>query len=198
LQPSKIAKFVEPNFQMFETRDVIYTADEYGASNNDLTFQDIAATTFSTKFNKPHPSVTLALEAAAALLAAGGAPPTPAVGLKKLPVPAEEVETTDAPWKLVAVTSKMQFTCSLKDINVSGRADFKAIKTVISKLAPTRVVVLRGRDVDCQATAAYSRANDIQSFAPGNRESVEFIAEANRVRLQLPQGLVPPSMKVSV
>jgi hypothetical protein len=47
---------------MFETRDIIYTADEYGASNNDLTFVDIAAATYSTKFNKPHPSVTLALE----------------------------------------------------------------------------------------------------------------------------------------
>jgi hypothetical protein len=74
-----------------------------------------------------------------------------------------------------AVTSKMQFTCSLRDINVSGRADFKAIKTVISKLAPTRVVVLRGKEVDCQATAAYSKANDIQSFTPGNRYGYIYI-----------------------
>ena len=83
--------------------------------------------------------------AAAAAAAAGatsanpnGAPvPTGSVGPSnrgKNPVPqVEEVETTstDAPWKLVAVSSKVQFTCALKDISMGGRADFKAIKTVI-------------------------------------------------------------------
>ena len=45
----------------------------------------------------------------------------------------EEVESasTEAPWKLLAVSSKVQFTCGLTDIGVTGRADFKAIKTVI-------------------------------------------------------------------
>ena len=50
-QPSKIAKFVEPNFPMFETREIVYTADDYGASNEDLKFQDITAATFSSRYH---------------------------------------------------------------------------------------------------------------------------------------------------
>ena len=48
-QPSKIAKFVEPNFPMFESREVVHSADDYGASNEDLDFQDITAATFSSR-----------------------------------------------------------------------------------------------------------------------------------------------------
>ena len=43
----------------------------------------------------------------------------------------EPTQDSDAPWKLVGVKSKVQFTCGLKEVPVSGRADFKAIKTVI-------------------------------------------------------------------
>ena len=50
VQPSQIAKFVEPNFPMFETRETVYTADDYGACNEDLKFQDITAATFSSRY----------------------------------------------------------------------------------------------------------------------------------------------------
>ena len=49
MQPSSIAKFVEPYFPMFETREIVYTTDDYGASTNDLKFQDITAATFSSR-----------------------------------------------------------------------------------------------------------------------------------------------------
>ena len=35
---------------MFETREIVYTTDDYGASTNDLKFQDITAATFSSRF----------------------------------------------------------------------------------------------------------------------------------------------------
>ena len=34
---------------MFETREIVYTADDYGASTSDLKFQDITAATFSSR-----------------------------------------------------------------------------------------------------------------------------------------------------
>lgn len=34
-------KFLEPNFTMFESKEVNFTVDEYGASIDDLHFRDI-------------------------------------------------------------------------------------------------------------------------------------------------------------
>ena len=95
----------------------------------------------SIRFSRGHPAVIAAAAAAAAAATAanpnGTAATTGTAGPPnrgKNPVPQiEEVEntSTDAPWKLVAVSSKVQFTCGLKDISMGGRADFKAIKTVI-------------------------------------------------------------------
>jgi hypothetical protein len=34
-------RFLEPNFSMFETRQVQFTVDEFGASVDDLQFRDI-------------------------------------------------------------------------------------------------------------------------------------------------------------
>ena len=97
---------------------------------------------FCIRFSRAHPAVIAAAAAAAAAAATSANPngvsaPVGSAGPPnrgKNPVPqVEEVETTstDAPWKLVAVSSKVQFTCALKDISMGGRADFKAIKTVI-------------------------------------------------------------------
>lgn len=34
-------RFLEPTFSMFETKEVTFTVDEYGASIDDLQFRDI-------------------------------------------------------------------------------------------------------------------------------------------------------------
>ena len=40
LQPSKIAQFLEPGrFPMFECKETVLSTDDYGAANDDLTFQ---------------------------------------------------------------------------------------------------------------------------------------------------------------
>ena len=91
---------------------------------------------FAVRFSRVHPAIAAtAAAAAAALVAAGGQVQNPS--RTRAPAPAaEEVEQADAadvdnPWKLVAVRTRVQFTCGLKDVGMSGRADFKAIKTVI-------------------------------------------------------------------
>jgi hypothetical protein len=56
----------------------------------------------------------------------------------------------------------VQFTCGFKDVPLAGRADFKAIKTMISKVAPVRVVALRGREADCLAVASYAKSCGIE------------------------------------
>ena len=91
---------------------------------------------FAFRFSRVHPAIAAtAAAAAAALVAAGGQVQNPS--RTRAPTPAaEEAEQADAadmdnPWKLVAVRTRVQFTCGLKDVGMSGRADFKAIKTVI-------------------------------------------------------------------
>jgi hypothetical protein len=85
------------------------------------------------RFSRVHPAIAATAAAAAAAATAGATGAGPARPVKA-PAPVEEVETaadTDVPWKLVAMSSRMQFTCGLKELSMSGRADFKAIKTVI-------------------------------------------------------------------
>jgi hypothetical protein len=87
----------------------------------------------TNRFSRVHPAIAATAAAAAAAAATGATGAGPARPTKA-PAPVEEVETaadTDVPWKLVAVSSRMQFTCGLKELSMSGRADFKAIKTVI-------------------------------------------------------------------
>ena len=84
-----------------------------------------------------HPAIAAtAAAAAAALVASGGVAPNPSRTRAPAPAPEEIEQAADAadvdnPWKLVAVRTRVQFTCGLKDVGMSGRADFKAIKTVI-------------------------------------------------------------------
>ena len=110
--------------------------------------------------------------------------------------------SSDAPWKLVGIKAKVQFTCGLREVSlVSGRADYKAVKTIITKLAPVRVLVLRGSEADCQTVAAFARTVTgataaATAFAPANREVVSFVVQTSRVRLQIPQALLPPGIKV--
>lgn len=103
---------------------------------------------------------------------------------------------TDAlPSKLVSTTMRVQFTCEFKELNLSGRADLKAIKTLVTKVTPTRLLVLRGDDADCNAMLNYAKANGIEGFAPRNRSTVSFEVRSEKLKMQIPQSLLPASMK---
>ena len=111
---------------------------------------------------------------------------------------AEEAPVVDpsaVPTKLVASSLRVQFTCEFKELNLSGRADFKAIKTVISKVTPTRLLILRGNDADCSSLLTHAKANGIEGFAPRNRSTVAFEVHSEKLRVQIPQSLMPSSMR---
>ena len=38
-----------------------------------------------------------------------------------------------------------------------------------SRIAPTRTIVLRGKESDCRAVADYAKASGIEAFTPNNR-----------------------------
>ena len=99
------------------------------------------------------------------------------------------------PTKLVATSLRVQFTCEFKELNLSGRADFKALKTIISKVTPARLLVLRGSDTDCTAMLTYAKASSIEGFAPRNRTTVSFEVRSEKLRVQIPQSLLPASMR---
>lgn len=99
------------------------------------------------------------------------------------------------PSKLVSTTMRVQFTCEFKELNMSGRADLKAIKTLVSKVTPTRLLVLRGDDADSNAMLNYAKANGIEGYAPRNRSTVSFEVRSEKLKMQIPQSLLPASMK---
>lgn len=105
------------------------------------------------------------------------------------------VDPSAVPTKLVATSLRVQFTCEFKELNLSGRADFKAIKTVISKVTPTRLLILRGNDADCSSLLTYAKTNGIEGFAPRNRSTVAFEVHSEKLRVQIPQSLMPSSMR---
>ena len=214
LKTSKIAIFLEPSFPMFESKEATFPTDDYGAGTEDLDFQDITAPVFSRL--RPHPALA-GMEGSSgaggmAPLAAGGgggagakssgpmsaaskhsaAAGTDAGGSDQLGTGGGGGGTSsDAPWKLVGVKGKVSFTCGFKYVPLSGRADFKAIKTVLTKIAPARVVVLRGAESDCEAVASFARTGGAEAFAPGNGEAVSFEVQTSRIRLQIPSSLAP-------
>ena len=94
----------------------------------------------------------------------------------------------------------MQFTCDFKILTAyNGRADVKAIKTLINQVSPKRLVVLRGGAADVKMVSEIREAN-IQSkdrlfFVPKANTSVSFEERSDRIRLHIPQSLLPTTMQ---
>ena len=110
----------------------------------------------------------------------------------------EETDTglTDIiPTKLVSTTLRVQFTCEFKELNLSGKADLKAIKTVVSKMTPARMIVLRGSDTDCTSMLAFAKTNGIEGYVPKSRNTIEFEVRSEKLRVQVPQSLLPSAMR---
>jgi hypothetical protein len=89
----------------------------------------------------------------------------------------------------------VQFTCEFKELNLSGRADLKAVKTAVTKMTPTRMIVLRGSEADCASMMSFAKTNNIEGFAPKLRSAVAFEVRSEKLRVQVPQGLLPSAMR---
>ena len=180
---SRIAKFAQPLFTMFETFEKNLSSDEYGASLDDL---KLANTGEGEEVG-----------ATAALTKAGDNPSLKALGA----APEDSVEsgtTNDQPWKIVSTNVKLQFTCDFKTVPLSGRADVRAMKTVLSRLHPLRLCLLRGQVEEQQSMIELLGSNrseyfhNMEVFTPANGDSVTIAATPDRISLTIPPDLMPP------
>lgn len=101
------------------------------------------------------------------------------------------------PTKLSQVVMRVQFTCEFREFNLSGRADFKAMKAVTSKITPSRILVLRGgSDSDCNTFLSYAQSIGVEAYAPKNSARVSFQVYTEKLKLHVSQSLLPCAMKV--
>lgn len=108
----------------------------------------------------------------------------------------EEAALAEAvPTKLVATSMRVQFTCEFRELNLSGAADLKALKMVVSRMTPARMVVVRGSEADCSSLLSHARTNHIEGHAPSQRGAVVFEVHSEKLRVQVPQGLLPAAMR---
>jgi len=197
-QQNKMARFAVPNFPMFQTKEIITSFDEYGGSISDLKFQDIGVGKVSRFLSGNAASIAAAKEAAAAASAVSQANATAAsqASNAKIDTMIDDLENDEiVPWKLVAVSVRTQFTCSMREVALGGRADMKSIRTIISTVNPARLVVVRGFEKDCNEIVNYSRSSGIDSHAPKNKETVSFRVFAGRVRVDVPPKSLPSTRR---
>lgn len=102
----------------------------------------------------------------------------------------------EIPTKVVSTPVTVQFTCSFSETPIAGCADTKVVKFLITKLAPSRVVVIRGSVSDCDSLVSYAKTIQIDAHAPFNGETIAFTIPVDRIRLQIPLSLMPKRLHV--
>eukprot|EP01038_Epipyxis_sp_PR26KG_P014055 gene14055-18853_t len=203
---NRIAKFLEPNFRMFESHDIMAKMDDYGVSNDDLKFQDIASTDNKWQqekgdnsqmnkndFNKPNQSSNNK----PANHNFSGEDDMVENGL--IGMDGNNLNDEINPTKTISSLIRMQFTCEFIEFNLSGTTDFKAFKTITSKIAPSRVLVLHANDNDCDEIIDYmKRANEksseraqIECYALYNNTTLTFQIYSKKLSLYIPFNLLP-------
>ena len=102
-----------------------------------------------------------------------------------------EIQIIDIPTKVISTTAKVQFTCTVSEIPIAGRADIKVAKFLISKITPIRMIVLRGSTHDCDTLVSHAKSSQIQAISPSNNETVNFSISIDRIKLQIPLNYFP-------
>ena len=184
----KIAKFAQPIFTMFESYEKSMPTDEYGVSIEDLRLAEMES------------------EAAGALLSAKSTAEqllkSASGGSKNIALAQEDSAGTDAnemPWKIVSSQVRLQFTCDFKNVPLSGRADMRALKTVVGRLNPLKLCLLRGSEQDIESTAQQVSGTQMQSqmamevHTSANGDVVTIRALPDRISLSIPPELMPAS-----
>lgn len=103
----------------------------------------------------------------------------------------------DVPTKIIGKKTMIQFTCGFKELNLGGRSDLRAIKTIVSKLAPQRVALLRGSgNASTEEIQSASKAlcdSGVEAWAPELMETLKITATTEKVKLLIPQILMSGS-----
>lgn len=212
LRTSAISKYLNSNFVMFESKlPVIVKMDEYGMSNDDLVFRDIQSTESRYAIrDRSHVKQRLAHgntggddgagDHAADSAGQGSHRDNHSTSLVNSAGQAGQVLALPPPktnpTKLIAIEERIQFTCEFKEFGLGGRLDFKAMRALVQKVAPVRLLVVRGSDPDCDELVKFAESSHIEAYAPMNRRSVAFEVFTERLKLQIPRTLVPANLQV--
>jgi hypothetical protein len=189
---SSIARFAQSLHPMFQNKDASMPGDEYGTSLDDLRL----LRTEDASSSQRGPRLA-ALAASAASAPGSVAQKAAALRGQQQQAAQDEAELQETPWKVVSSRLRVQFTCDFKEVLVDGRANLKAIKTVLQRVLPARVLVLRGSPEDCDAVAACAVASlpSVEAYAPASGTTWAFSVRADRVSLFLPPALLPKSIR---
>lgn len=187
-QASRVAKFAQPLYPLFETLNTVLPSDEYGLAIYDLQLRLDDA---------PQGTSSVAAITSAASSLSSNNTISNNKNMKSgadQDDDAELIEENILPFKIMATKIKVQFTCDVKSLSIghslNGRADLRAIKAIIMKIQPVRVMALRGISSDC-TTVQSSVANigvltPDNTYAPANGETIEFSVRTDRVNLVIP------------
>lgn len=101
----------------------------------------------------------------------------------------------EAPTKVVTVTLRLERRCRVGYIDFEGRADGEAMQKLLAKVAPRKLILVRGSDAAktrlreyCEKTRCAERV-----FAPANNQQVDVSSEINMYRISLQGALVSGS-----
>jgi hypothetical protein len=140
---------------------------------------------------------------------------------------AAQSATESVPSKYVSITERVLFTCSFQSYyqapyHLSGHMDFKAFRTLYQKLAPQRLLLVRGTDEECQGVLRYLQHQQQQQqsqqqqstnsnnntagsgsgsilldcVAPINRKAFVFHVRTEKLTLLIPRALVPSNLQI--
>lgn len=197
LKSSVIAKYLQarqerPGF--FERKiNTSRTMDEYGLDNDDLNLHDMQAT--ESKFVTRDRASLKARFGNTSVLTAQPDSASSRNGQANGNKLENGNSENEVPSKLVAVSAPVQFTCDFKEFNISGRVDMKAMKALINKVKPVRLLVIRGMESDCDQLIDFAKSISIEAIAPKNRRSFAFQVRTERLKLLIPRSLVPSNVQ---
>jgi cleavage and polyadenylation specificity factor subunit 2 len=189
LQSSTIHCFTEPRFTMFQTQLQATSISEFGMNNHDLQFKDISpAYLMDNQQSNQRQAQTRPLPSSSTTATAA---PTTAKSVTAA------ADLSSIPHKIISVTTKLQLTCQFYEAPfISGKADLKAIRSLIAKVNPSSILVLRGREVDCDQVLSYTLAHNIRSNSLANNTSISYTFQADRLRMHIIQSLLPANRKI--
>lgn len=188
-----LQRLLDPNFKIFETKEIILPIDDYGVSISDLNFQDIQAS--DTRWGNKENALTLAENPVKTDEIERVTDNSGFLNQEEMNLLNSTLDLESVPKKLVAIRERMQFTCEFKEVNISGRPDFKAIKTIIQRVSPLRLFVVHGTEKKCKDLVNYAKLNNIEVFAPKNLESISFSVRSEKLKVSISQSLLPSTLQ---
>ena len=110
--------------------------------------------------------------------------------------PTTDTTTTTIPTKLISTTMRVQITCNISEIPLSGRADLKVAKFIVSKITPSKLIILRSTISDSDSLAYHARSLAIPTYIPVNGDTLSLGVPVDRIRLQIPINLIPKDIHI--